>query len=211
MRRLEIAVMVFVVQDFAESPVSPTYFFEQLGLSTEQAFYMSIGLDALGLVSTLLAAFLVRYYGRRVIFTTGIGICTVIQLLVGFLNLAPNYYSNSSFGWAQVSLLTIAASVYQFSIGPLTYTILTEVSLTKLKSQTVGIAIAVDAMCGIVTNICTPYLINPGEANAGGKTDFLLGGISIFTFMWCYFRLPDTKNRTYEELDLLFERKSKCS
>ena len=97
LRRLEIAVMVFVVQDFAQSPVSPTYFFEQLGLSTEQAFYMSIGLDALGLVSTLLAAILVRYYGRRVILTTGIGICTVIQLLVGFLNLAPNYYSDRSF------------------------------------------------------------------------------------------------------------------
>ena len=36
---------------------------------------------------------------------------------------------------------------------------------------------------------------------------FCGGGSSIFTFMWCYFRLPDTKNRTYEELDLLFERK----
>ena len=207
LRRTEICIMVFVVQDFAVSPMSVTYLFEQLGLPTTQAYDASIGFSALGLIATLLAAFVLRYFGRRRTFTTGIGLLTIIQFIVAFLSLAPSYKTNRSYAWAQVALLSIAQVVYQLSIGPLTYTILTEVPSTKLKSATVGIAIAVDAMCGIVTNVATPYLLNPGEANAGGKTDFLWGGISIFSFLWCYYRLPETKNRTYEELDYLFEKR----
>jgi hypothetical protein len=35
--------------------------------------------------------------------------------------------------------------------------------------------------------------------------DFLWGGISVISFLWCYFRLPETKGRTFEEIDYLFE------
>jgi hypothetical protein len=29
----------------------------------------------------------------------------------------------------------------------------------------------------------------------------------MLTCIWAYFRLPETKNRTYEELDILFSKK----
>ena len=167
------AAMIFFVQDFAVCPMSVTYPFEQLGSPTTQAYDVSIGFSALELVATLSAASVLRYFGRRRIFTTGIGLLTVIQFIVAFLLLAQSYKTNRSYSWAQEALLSVAQVVHQLSIGPLTYTILTEVPSTKLKSATVRIAIAVDAMCGIVTNVATPYLLNPNEASAGGKTDFL--------------------------------------
>ncbi|KAH8799444.1 hypothetical protein F5884DRAFT_812096 [Xylogone sp. PMI_703] len=33
------------------------------------------------------------------------------------------------------------------------------------------------------------------------------GGLSVFSFLWCFFRLPETKHRTFEEIDYLFEHK----
>lgn len=33
------------------------------------------------------------------------------------------------------------------------------------------------------------------------------GGTALLTFIWAYFRLPETKGRTYEELDILFAKK----
>lgn len=33
------------------------------------------------------------------------------------------------------------------------------------------------------------------------------GSISLLTCFWCYFRLPECKGRTFEELDIMFERK----
>jgi SP family general alpha glucoside:H+ symporter-like MFS transporter len=65
----------------------------------------------------------------------------------------------------------------------------------------------IDAITGLATSAVGPYLLNPGAANAGGKMEFLYGGISIFSLTWCIFRMPETKGRTYEELDILFERR----
>jgi MFS transporter, SP family, general alpha glucoside:H+ symporter len=65
----------------------------------------------------------------------------------------------------------------------------------------------IDAITGLATSVVGPYLLNPGAANAGAKIEFLYGGISVFSLIWCFFRLPETKGRTYEELDILFERK----
>jgi MFS transporter, SP family, general alpha glucoside:H+ symporter len=202
-RRTEIATMVFICQDFAGMFLSPSYFFEQVGLSTDQSYDLSIGVSAATLVSTLLAIFfLVPYYPRRLIFVSGLGICAGIMLISGIL---ASLYQTTAVSWAQGILLLVCDVFYCASIGPLTYTYLTEVPSTRLKSKTVSISIAVDAICGIITSVANPYLINPGEANLKGKSMFLWSGISIVNTIWAYFRLPETRNRTYEEIDILFE------
>lgn len=50
-------------------------------------------------------------------------------------------------------------------------------------------------------------MINPTQWNLAGKTAFFWGTASLLTVIWAYFRLPETRGRTYEELDILFERK----
>ena len=42
------------------------------------------------------------------------------------------------------------------------------------------------------------------EWNLQGKTGFLWGGTALAVFVWAFFRLPEIKGRTYEELDILF-------
>ncbi len=82
-----------------------------------------------------------------------------------------------------------------------------ETPSTKLRSKTIALATVIDAITGLVTSVIGPYFLNPGAVNAGAKIEFLYGGISVFSLIWCFFRLPETKGRTYEELDILFERK----
>lgn len=187
------------------SPVNQAYFYEQLNISTDKAFDMNIGGTAISLFCSLFAAVFLRYFGRRNTFTTGLALLCLLQMLVGILQLPSSYNQNPSFSLGQISLLYIAGAVFDLTIGPLAYSILIEVPSIKLRSKSVAISIAVDACCGILTNFITPYLINPGKANARGKVDFLCGGITLFTFLWSYFRLPETKHRTFEEIDYLFE------
>lgn len=59
---------------------------------------------------------------------------------------------------------------------------------------------------GIVMAIAIPYMINPDQANLRGKLGFFFGGLAGLCFVWSYFRVPETKGRTYEELDIMFER-----
>ena len=55
--------------------------------------------------------------------------------------------------------------------------------------------------------VVQPYFMNPCHLGLKGRTGFIWFGTSILTLIWAIFRLPETIDRTYEELDILFERK----
>lgn len=42
-----------------------------------------------------------------------------------------------------------------------------------------------------------------------GKLGFFFGGLAAICWVWTYFRVPETGNRTYDELDIMFERNVK--
>jgi SP family general alpha glucoside:H+ symporter-like MFS transporter len=50
-------------------------------------------------------------------------------------------------------------------------------------------------------------MMNPQAWNLKGYTGFVWGGTCFGMFVWSYFRLPETWNRTYHELDILFAKK----
>lgn len=203
-RRTEIVIMVFVCADFCGMFLSPSYYFEQVGLSTSAAYDLNIGVSAAVFVSGVVAiGILIPMFPRRWIFFIGLTSCTAIMLLSGCLACA---YQSRAMDWAQGMLFLVCDVIYSGTLGPLSYIFLTEVPSTRLKPKSVSLSIAIDALCGIVTNVANPYLINPGEANLKGKSQFVWGGISVINCIWVYFRLPETKNRTYEEIDILFER-----
>lgn len=49
--------------------------------------------------------------------------------------------------------------------------------------------------------------MNPTQWNLKGYTGFVWGGTALATLIWAYFRLPETKGRTFDELDILFAKK----
>ncbi|EED14330.1 maltose permease, putative [Talaromyces stipitatus ATCC 10500] len=207
-RRMEICICLFVIQNFSGNPVGfATYFFEQIGLTSVQSFDMGVGLNGLGFVGTLCSAIPLIYFGRRVSYIFAVSFMVTVLFIVALISFAHDYTTNYSYRWAQATLLIILQFVWQATLGPLTYVVVCETPSTKLRSKTLAIATSIDALTGLVTTVIGPYLLNPGAANAGAKIEFLYGGISVFSLIWCIFRLPETKGRTFEELDILFERR----
>ena len=49
--------------------------------------------------------------------------------------------------------------------------------------------------------------MNPDAWNLQGYTGFIWGFCAWCVFIWAYFRLPETKDRTFHELDILFAKK----
>lgn len=51
------------------------------------------------------------------------------------------------------------------------------------------------------------YMLNPLQANLGGKCGYVWGGTGLMCLIIAYFGLPEMKDRSYRELDILFRRK----
>ncbi len=189
-RRMEICILLFVIQNFSGNPVGfATYFFEQIGLDNIQSFDMGVGLNGVGFVGTLLSAFPLIYLGRRHAYIFGLSFMVATLFTVALLSFAHDYTTNFSYRWTQATLLIVLQFIWQMTLGPLTYVVVCETPSTKLRSKTIAIATIIDAITGLVTSVIGPYLLNPGAAGVGAKIEFLYGGISVLSLIWCIFRM----------------------
>lgn len=211
LRRTEISVGVYTIQVFSGIYLVgyATYFFQLAGLETSKAFGMSCGFLAVGFLGTIASWFLLIKVGRRRIYCCGIATLTIMMFLIAFLDCAPHYSERPAVIWAQSSLMVLWNGIYDLTIGPICFVIICEASATKVRSKTIAVATAVQAVFGIVMTVAIPYMINPDQANMRGKLGFFFGGLSMISFVWAWFRIPETFGRTYEELDLMFEKKLK--
>lgn len=127
------------------------------------------------------------------------------MLIIGILDCIPG--RPRGVAWAESSLMLIWNFAYDLTIGPVCFVIISECSATRVRSKSIAICTAAQAILGIVMTVAIPYMINPDEANMQGKLGFFFGGLAFLCLVWTYFRVPETAGRTYEELDILFDRR----
>ncbi|CAN8099925.1 unnamed protein product [Discula destructiva] len=207
LRRTEISCGVYCTQVLSGVYLVnyATYFFELAGLDASKAFDVSIGFLAVGFVATILSWLLIIRIGRRRIYLGGLSVLVALMLLIGILDCIPNRPNGVE--WAESALMIVWNFAYDLSVGPICFIIISEVSATRVRSQSIAVATAAQAIIGIAMTVAIPYMINPDQANMQGKLGFFFGGLGFFCFVWAYFRMPETMGRTYEELDLLFDRR----
>ena len=156
-------------------------------------------------MGTIISWFFIVRWGRRSIYNTGLFVLVILMLVIGILDCVPG--RPESVIWAQSSLLLCWNFCYDLSIGPVCFVIISECSATRVRSKSIALCTAAQGMLGIGMTVAIPYMINPEQADMQGKLGFFFGGLAAFCFVWAYFRVPETYGRTYEELDLLFDKK----
>ena len=182
-----------------------TYFYQNAGMAVENSFSMSLGQYAIGAVGTVFSWFLMTRVGRRKLYLYGQSAMVVLLLVTGCVSFAGK--SNVSAQWAIGSLLLIYTFTYDCTVGPVCYSLVSELTSTRLRTKSVVMARNIYNICGIITNILTPNMLNPTAWNWGAKSGFFFSGTCLLCAIWTYFRLPEPKNRTYAELDILFEQR----
>jgi SP family general alpha glucoside:H+ symporter-like MFS transporter len=129
---------------------------------------------------------------------------TVLLFIIAFLDFGS---SKSSAVWAQASLNDIWTFIYQMTVGPICFAIISEISATRLRGKTIAITTAVQALASIVFTVAMPYMLNSDQANWRGKAGLLFGCVSFVCCVWNWLRTPGSRRLTFEELDILFERR----
>jgi SP family general alpha glucoside:H+ symporter-like MFS transporter len=205
LRRTEIVCFTWAAQNLCGATLMgySTYFYQQAGLATSNAFNMSLGQYGLGIVGTLLSWVLMTYFGRRTLYVGGLAILNVLLFTIGFISLAGA--GNVGAAWATGSMLLVYTFFYDSTVGPVCYSLVSELSSTRLRAKTVVLARNLYNMLNIMNGVIMPYMLNPEAWNWRGKAGFLWGSTCFICVLWAFFRLPEPKGRTYGELDVLFE------
>ncbi|KXH62934.1 sugar porter family MFS transporter [Colletotrichum nymphaeae SA-01] len=205
LRRTEIVVGIWLVQTLGGQNLMGyfAYFLTQAGMDPGNSFSLSMGQYALGMVGTAGSWFLMSRIGRRTIHFSGLCAQFCLLLIVGCLS-----FSNSNASvWAIGAMLIVFTFVYDFTVGPVTYSLVSELSSTRLKNKTIVLARAGYNASNIFVNVMTNYQLSSTAWNWGARTALFWAGTCLLSSVWVYFRVPEPKGRTYAELDLLFEHK----
>lgn len=204
-RRTRIASGVWVAQNITGSALMgySTYFYRQAGLATSMSFTFSIIQYVFGIVGTFGSWFLSRAAGRYTIYLGGLCTQCLILIIVGALGCS----SGKNVSWGIGSLLFVFTFVYDLTVGPLCYCIVAEIPSTRLRTKTVIIARNAYNIAGIIVAVITPHMLNPESWNWKAKTGFFWAGFALVSAIWVYFELPETKGKTFADLDILFENK----
>ncbi|RAK97553.1 MFS alpha-glucoside transporter [Aspergillus ibericus CBS 121593] len=208
LRRTIISCQVYNIQALCGNILFinyAVYFFEIAGLNTSNAFSMNVGLTCMGLVGTLASYVLISYAGRRTIYLWGSIVMTLLLFLIGVLAAVPQHASGPV--WAMSALMVVCNLVYDMSVGPLCFTVMSEVSSVRLRGVTIALSNITVVIWSVIFAVAIPYALDTTGANWGGKVGFLFAGIGVLDTLWCYFFLPETKGRTFEELDWMFQEK----
>ncbi|KAL2829213.1 general substrate transporter [Aspergillus cavernicola] len=203
-RRTEITCITWAIQALCGSSFMgySTYFYQQAGLDASQSFNMSLGQYGFGVVGTLFSWVLMARFGRRGLYVFGLFALTVILFSVGFVSLS----TSSVASWVIGSLLLLFTFTYDCTIGPVCYSIVAEIPSTQMRAKTIVLARNVYNMLMIVNGVIVPRMLNPTAWDWKGRAGFFWGGVTVVLFVWAFFRLPESKGRTFAEMDLLFER-----
>jgi SP family general alpha glucoside:H+ symporter-like MFS transporter len=202
-------LQVFAAQPFCGSAMggTPTYFFIQAGLPTSISFKMTVGGLAMASVGTIISWYLLSAFGRRTLYLWGLGLLTVVLSTTGAISAADA--TSVAGNYAQAVMMLMWLFIYYLTVGPICYAIVGETSATRLRNKSVCLARIAYYIANIICGAINPYLLNPTALNLKGKTGFFWAGTSLVFFVWTFFRLPECKGRTYEELDVLFANKVK--
>lgn len=191
LRRTEIAFMVYVSTTWCGDrfAYNPTYYFQQAGMTDDQAYSMNLGSNGLSFFCVFIVWFLIPYVGRRTLMVGGIGIMGLALLLVGCLAFSPTQAAL----WSAGAMIMVWIATYNITVGTLVYVVAGEISATKLRNYTFGFARGAYLIVNLVDKSVNPYLINPTAANLKGKTAFVWFGTNTLVLLWAIFRLPETK------------------
>ncbi|PGG96975.1 hypothetical protein AJ79_09382 [Helicocarpus griseus UAMH5409] len=205
LRRTEICCIAFAGQILSGSSFAyaPSYFFVTAGMDENRAYQLNVGGTAIAFVGTILSWFLITYFGRRTLYLTGQSILFVVLMIIGIANAASHTPSSL---WAQSAFCILWLFTYSLTVGPLAYAIISETSSIRLRPLTVSLARISYQLTNIVSQVLQVQFMNPTEWNLSGKTGFFWACTCFCIVVWAYFRLPEAKGRTYEEMDILFAR-----
>ncbi|MCC7086406.1 MAG: sugar porter family MFS transporter [Pirellulales bacterium] len=194
-RILGLGIALAVLQQWCGINVIFNYaqeVFTAAGYSITGVMQSIVVTGIVNLVFTFVAIFTIDRWGRRPLMLLGAAGLALIYIILG-----AAYYEHSR-GAQMVTLIVAAIGCYAMTLAPVTWVVIAEIFPNRIRGTAMSVAVfALWMACAILT-FTFPYLNRYLGAHG---TFWLYAAICIVGFIFIWRRLPETKEKTLEQIE----------
>jgi SP family xylose:H+ symportor-like MFS transporter len=176
--------------------------FKSLGSSTDVSLLETSILGVVNLIFTVLAIKLVDKMGRKPLLYIGSIGMTIALAAVGLF-----IYYDALGNWVLPFLLLFMAA-FSISWGPIVWVLLSEIFPNNIRSLALAISVFIQWVANFVVTQVFPSLVENKWLNDhfnGAFPFYLFSGICLFSLLFVWKKVPETKNKSLEQMDTLWE------
>jgi len=188
--------------------------FASAGFVTEasRATVTTWAIGGVNVLATLIAIAFIDNVGRRKLLLAGLVGMGASLAVVGaaFQIITSTGHAAGSTGPSAAGLVTVAAlivfiSSFAFSLGPVVWTVINEVFPARIRGRGVAIATAINWGSAYLVS---QFFLSLVQAIGSTFTFWLLTFFCVAGWIWIYFAVPETKQKSLEQIQLLWDDKA---
>ncbi|XP_006642163.2 solute carrier family 2, facilitated glucose transporter member 5 [Lepisosteus oculatus] len=177
--------------------------YSSAGVKGSQIQYVTAGTGAVNVFMTVAAVFVVEAAGRRLLLLVGFGICCgACAVLTAALILQETVQ------WMPyLSIACVVIYVIGHAIGPspIPYVVTTEIFRQASRPAAFMVAGSVHWLSNFTVGLLFPFL----EKGLGAYSFIIFSLICLATLVYIFIVVPETKNKTFQEVSQLFAERNK--
>ena len=166
------------------------------GASTSSAVLLAVYVGVTNFVMTIVAILLMDWVGRRGLLITGTAILCVALVVLGCFFQFSSLTQHAP--WLGVACVIVYIIGFAIGLGPVFWLMISEIYPLQFRSQ----AMAVATVCNWGANFLVAYFfLQQTQAIGKGPTFWIYAGIAVVALVFFWFKVPETKNRSLEEIE----------
>ncbi len=195
-----IGILLSVFQQFVGINVALYYaprIFESMGAAKDASMLQTVIMGLVNVIFTVVAIFTVDKWGRKPL------------LIVGSTGMAIGMFAIAGLAWFEVIgistlvFIIIYTASFMMSWGPITWVLISEIFPNKIRGKAVAIAVAAQWASNYLISSTYPAMMEL----SGAMTYGFYGLMSVLSLIFVWKFVPETKGRTLEDMEAIWERK----
>lgn len=172
---------------------APTIF-KMAGFADDSTSILAtVGIGVVNVLATVFAIMFLDRIGRRPLLLTGlVGMC------ISLLGLAATFYFDLNMPWLAVGCTFFYIICFAFSLGAILWLVVSEIFPLEVRATAMGIAVF---SCWFWNCVVSYTFLTLLENFGAAKTFSFYAIMCIFSFIFCYYKTPETNGVTLEQIE----------
>lgn len=186
------------------------------GLNQSMALWGSLAIFSACIAANFGSIWVMKRFSRRKAWLCGLsGIIACLALIGAFGFAGAGITTNGMTplknlsSWGVAAITVVYAFLFNFTLAPISFTILAETPSSRLKTATISIARAIFMFLNMANGVILQFILTPAPNGWGFGSRIAVFWVATASacLVWAWFRLPEMKDRTPAEIDILFEKR----